>query len=162
MRPQRIYSKAGHSLSEVIVAVVVFSLFVTMIGSSTMLFQRLVTDINHQAEFETNIRSSLDVFGKDYRMARKVTFYSDHDISIERLDGRVVDYVMQKSNAGYQLVRSSDGARRVIMRNVHELDFRLSDTDPSVLVVRVAVAKVTAGTTSTRELEVRFLKRRTS
>ncbi len=153
--------KSGHTLAELMVAIVVFSLFVTMVGSSTVLFQKLVNEISQQSEFETSIRRSLNTIGKDVRMSESVNLYSSQDIRITRLDGTQVDYILEKENHSHRLVRAVDNNRQVIMRHVQDLSFRFDGDDTATLIIAVEYGKGTGDYKSERNLEVRYMRRKT-
>jgi hypothetical protein len=160
-KSSRFQSKSGHTPAELMVAIVVFSLFVTMVGSSTVLFQKLVNEISQQSEFETSIRRSLNTIGKDVQMSEGVNLYNSQDIRVIRLDGTQVDYFLEKENHSHRLVRAVDNNRQVIMRHVHDLSFRIDGYDTATLIIAVEYGKGTGDYKSERNLEVRYMRRKT-
>ena len=152
--------RSGFSLLEVIVAMSVFVLLVSMIATLTILFQRVLIDVTNHSDFEQTIRRSLHVLGRDARMAESFTLYDSNDLDITRLDKTTVAYTFSPQSRELSRKEGSNGTVNTIMSDIEFLAFAHPDGDPSAIQVHVSMAKAAGSRESARTVEVRYAQRK--
>ncbi len=126
-KPDTNIKKLGMGLVELIVSMTVFSFVVVGSIASAILFAKLASSHENQADFRSDLRSGFEQLSFDVRNANSVSARSNTGFTLNYASSSSVTYAFNSST--HEITRSESGTSRTLFNDVTEFDVLVDATD---------------------------------